>query len=1062
MASSTLAALVFGLVAQTFAFGLFTILVFLSTRSLLRRQERTTPRNVLIFTSFTLYLFSALYWVYSLALIADQISFFTQTVSTSNDGLLVGWLPVVNAAILFNYVLAGGIIVWRARLVCDSTLRQYVFPATGFLVLTAIMVIVHVAIRIVAFLQSPSPIPSTVINALRTVVVALSLASTLNSSGLHLRRRNQRTLNVAFPGGDFQFSGPSQGLALLAESSAVFIFFELLLLISTLVPFQSGTLADVYEPFAVQVAAAYPSALLLLAAANEGVDASNSLSEKIDTRMAPSSPTNLDFKPRSIGGDGGDVEFKPKPVVANVDLPAPNAGTNVDLDNPTAAVDQLNKLAAAEVKKPRPPVMSTEFSMPAPPSRNRSRMGGLPQQPKKRVAFDLGDSTTEGSATPESSIVDLPAGLEEEVAPAVAAAEPEQIQSTVVQRRPTFPRPSPFPVTPQTQPKPEPEPLPIAAPKPSRVPITVGALEYYHKRQEQGMAVKHERTPSQSTIGSLPGAELTVGPSTLARGPSMGQVVVAQGRDHPFPLRSQRKNTIVAQPLKTPTTPMRFSMMPERRDQAALDQLDLDLELVLDSLDTGSQVGGGTSEFDAESAINVPVVEPVVVEQPEEVEPVLSEAQPTILEEPVTLPVVEAGEPTATVEPTEIELAVVEPMVVESTDVEPIVLEPNVIEPAIVAPFLLAQQESAPSTPIPQGPGAGLSFYLDLDSETDGTQTPTQATSPSKPDSMVIPASLVALLPPLPASPTVEQPTELILPVDQLFMAEPIIEPPTPIEQPAVVLAATHGGQRRSALRVAQGRRNATFLDCEGYPEPIPRRVSPQDAWLVTCSVTFTLSLHRALRPASRMNQFPSRPTTPSQSRTGTPTPPAEPTRIPGLALRQRSQSQSNLQRMNQLPSRSQTPSGSRAPTPTLSTSSSSDSLRVAHRRSKSQSSLQRPTDLSPRESIVSSSSSELTGPPRRAPSRPTTPSNSSATGSDVGSAAPQSFDPFAPKRRQSQRRQLKRVKSQPKVGATAKADETPAVAATISAPLSSEEIEAQQERVKAKSMSRFSLDSVV
>ncbi|KAF7321938.1 hypothetical protein MKEN_00716200 [Mycena kentingensis (nom. inval.)] len=213
------------------------------------------------------------------------------------------------------------------------------------------------------------------------------------------------------------------------------------------------------------------------------------------------------------------------------------------------------------------------------------------------VTFDV-DVAPEGAVTPDIGTVAMPVpalGNPNNALPALEMdlrplPESEPAQLVIAQPRPIVANTQPPPVISEPeQPEMTQAQLPLYAPKPSRVPIAVGALEYYQKRQQLGMMQtgpvggQHGRNASQSTVASLAAGVMVGGPPGIAMG---GQVVMAQGRDHPFPLQSQR-NADAALPM-TPTTP-RTMMMVKERNQATLDALDLDLNLVLGSLEARAQ-----------------------------------------------------------------------------------------------------------------------------------------------------------------------------------------------------------------------------------------------------------------------------------------------------------------------------------------------------------------------------------------------------------------------------------------------------------------------------------------
>ncbi|KAJ7045893.1 hypothetical protein C8F04DRAFT_452508 [Mycena alexandri] len=106
----------FGLVAQTAFFGMYTILVWFTTRSLLERKLTTQVSKVMFGIITFMYLLSAGYWAYS---VADGVDRSHAFVNFARNPLLIQpdytpvtqWSPLFNALTLINYVLSDGIVV---------------------------------------------------------------------------------------------------------------------------------------------------------------------------------------------------------------------------------------------------------------------------------------------------------------------------------------------------------------------------------------------------------------------------------------------------------------------------------------------------------------------------------------------------------------------------------------------------------------------------------------------------------------------------------------------------------------------------------------------------------------------------------------------------------------------------------------------------------------------------------------------------------------------------------------------------------------------------------------
>ncbi|KAJ7105421.1 hypothetical protein C8R43DRAFT_1046821 [Mycena crocata] len=273
LGGDTLMYVVFDLVVQTFFFGVYTLLIYLSTRMLLKRGLKARSNRVMLTLTLFMYLLSTGYLAYSVAYVVRRMQVYVnnapfETIQIPAHGEITTWSPVFNSIILVNYVLSDGVVVWRAWVICNRRLRKYLWITTVFLVLTAIGVGLTIGFRIAAFVELPIPQGSFLkpaIDASQISTLVLSLVSNLSATAVVgvTAWRHRRVIRVAFAE-EKTTTKTDQILGLIAESGIFYSISGILLPVATLVRLPHGTLGTLYTPIHVQIASAYPSIVIVL------------------------------------------------------------------------------------------------------------------------------------------------------------------------------------------------------------------------------------------------------------------------------------------------------------------------------------------------------------------------------------------------------------------------------------------------------------------------------------------------------------------------------------------------------------------------------------------------------------------------------------------------------------------------------------------------------------------------------------------------------------------------------------------------------------------------------
>ncbi|KAJ7693379.1 hypothetical protein B0H17DRAFT_932959 [Mycena rosella] len=287
---------VFGLVAQTLFFGIYTLLMALSTRMLLKRGLKTRANRVMFFIILFMYILSAGYWAFSVAFAADSIQTYIDaprtlldTVENSDHEGIKEWLNVFNAVALINVVLSDGVVVWRASIICQRRIRKYLWIAIAFLFLTAMAVIFTIGFRIAGFIMSPAgELMKIAINILQVSTLGFSLSSNLVATVIvgTTARRHRQIIRAALK--DDEKTRSEKILALVVEAGFFYCISGLIVLLASLFRIQHGTLGDLYGPIHLEITSAYPPIVILL------VNTKRSLSESFfsETSSSESEPSD--------------------------------------------------------------------------------------------------------------------------------------------------------------------------------------------------------------------------------------------------------------------------------------------------------------------------------------------------------------------------------------------------------------------------------------------------------------------------------------------------------------------------------------------------------------------------------------------------------------------------------------------------------------------------------------------------------------------------------------------------------------------------------------------------
>ncbi|KAF8210628.1 hypothetical protein K438DRAFT_2011956 [Mycena galopus ATCC 62051] len=282
----TILYLTVGLVVQTLVFGAYTVIIFLSTRMLMKRGLKTKAnRNLLVITLF-MYLLSGAYFVYRTMDLCSRIEFFVQNPQTLQavSTPITHLLALFNALTYINYTLCDGVLIWRARLICSQGHRKYLYLPLFFLTLTTLAVAGLIGLRIlstVGFGFQFSPAFIEAINILQFAAFITSVISNLSSTGVvGITAWQHRT--AIRDGFNRRTTKGDQILRILLESGVLYSLVGSFGLASILIKLPYNTLGDLYTPVYFQMAGAYTPIVLLLVSMQKSLHETSFLGTILD------------------------------------------------------------------------------------------------------------------------------------------------------------------------------------------------------------------------------------------------------------------------------------------------------------------------------------------------------------------------------------------------------------------------------------------------------------------------------------------------------------------------------------------------------------------------------------------------------------------------------------------------------------------------------------------------------------------------------------------------------------------------------------------------------------
>ncbi|KIP09352.1 hypothetical protein PHLGIDRAFT_334043 [Phlebiopsis gigantea 11061_1 CR5-6] len=213
------------IIAQSLVYGVFIVLMPISTVILAKRRNRNAVTVlIMIWIMFAL---STAHWAVGVAFLAAKASSLTII-----NGSLRATFDLMNAVAMINFAIADSVVVWRAWVVCKDTSRKPLLAAAGCLGLTIAAISATICLRIAANINDSgqgrdhrkSPVDQALVVAQVASAGASVLTNMISTSTVGLYIWNyRRTLSRKFE--ERRMTRPERVLMLLVESGFVYSFY---------------------------------------------------------------------------------------------------------------------------------------------------------------------------------------------------------------------------------------------------------------------------------------------------------------------------------------------------------------------------------------------------------------------------------------------------------------------------------------------------------------------------------------------------------------------------------------------------------------------------------------------------------------------------------------------------------------------------------------------------------------------------------------------------------------------------------------------------------------------
>ncbi|KIK60229.1 hypothetical protein GYMLUDRAFT_244657 [Collybiopsis luxurians FD-317 M1] len=309
---------VIAVIPQTLVYGIYAVLVPVSSSIMLHRGLGTRARKILFGMILFMFLQSTAYWIASISTLIQLIQVWFLSLDP-DAGTPPNYISFFNALMSVNYILTDGVVVWRAWVLCSADGRKALKICLFILCLGSVSVIVTIAIRLALMLIGTETgllfdRLNQGINVAQVGTLVFSvLTNSIATSLIFVKAwRSRRAIRKNFDATVNVHTRVGKTFTLLIETGIIYTFSCVIVLVFTIIPLKVGTLGDLFTPVNTQLAGIYPVVVLLLVTNNQSLDKTvkafasgvEQTSFRITTRQLNST---IRFERRSVVSIGSDV-----------------------------------------------------------------------------------------------------------------------------------------------------------------------------------------------------------------------------------------------------------------------------------------------------------------------------------------------------------------------------------------------------------------------------------------------------------------------------------------------------------------------------------------------------------------------------------------------------------------------------------------------------------------------------------------------------------------------------------------------------------------------------------
>ncbi|KIK60227.1 hypothetical protein GYMLUDRAFT_226282 [Collybiopsis luxurians FD-317 M1] len=270
---------VIAVVLQTIIYGIYVVLVPISSYIMLRRGLTTKERKILFATIIFMFIQSTASWIASVAILFESIQVWFLS-PDPDAGITPNYITFFNALMSVNYVLTDGVVLWRAWVLCSTDGTKALKICLFIFCLSTLSVITTIAIRIILMKVvntetvqlrhqlnqgiNVTQVGTLVLSVLTNFITTSIISIKAWRSRSEIRDDLDATANI--------HARVRKTFALLIETGIIYTLSCLIVLIFIVIPLKVGTLGDLFTPVNTQLAGIYPVVVLLLVTHNQSLD----------------------------------------------------------------------------------------------------------------------------------------------------------------------------------------------------------------------------------------------------------------------------------------------------------------------------------------------------------------------------------------------------------------------------------------------------------------------------------------------------------------------------------------------------------------------------------------------------------------------------------------------------------------------------------------------------------------------------------------------------------------------------------------------------------------------